>query len=233
MRDRLGEVADIDRLEVALGRDHRKERQARHRGEAVGEVVLRPEDERRADDRRVGKGLADCMLAFALGSAVVGLRVSDPRRSPRLDERPRRPRARPRRRCARRRRAPAASPAEDAGRGSSTARRAFDRVADAGGVGDVGLLEPELADLRERLKEIGVARVAARDAHPDSAPEQEFADVAADEAGAAEDGDKLFRGLDHGAGAIAPRVPSIDKAGAAFPKRRRLPKLHVPRWRNW
>ena len=61
----------------------------------------------------------------------------------------------------------------------------------------IGELEAELADLAERLEEIVVARVAARDTHSNAAPEQIFADIAADEIGAAENGDKLLRRLNH------------------------------------
>ena len=45
---------------------------------------------------------------------------------------------------------------------------------------------------------VGLARVALRDPDPNAALQQEFADVAADESAAAEDGDQLFRALDHG-----------------------------------
>ena len=93
----------------------------------------------------------------------------------------------------------------------TTARRALHRVAHAVGIGDVGFLEAELSDLGERLEEIVVARIAARDADPDSAPEQEFADVAADESGAAEDGDKLFVSLDHTGGATSPSLPTLTR----------------------
>ena len=82
-------------------------------------------------------------------------------------------------------------------------------------IGDVGLLEAELADLRERLEEIIVARIAAGDAHPDAAPEEEFADVAADEAGAAEDRDKLFVSLDHGVAPIAFSFLRLTRRGGA------------------
>jgi hypothetical protein len=76
--------------------------------------------------------------------------------------------------------------------------RAPDGVANAGGVADVGFLEAELPDLPQWLKEIIVARVAGCDPDPDAAPEQIFADISADETGAAEDSDKLLISLDHG-----------------------------------
>ena len=90
-------------------------------------------------------------------------------------------------------------------------RRALDRVADAVCLGDVGLLEAELPDLRERLEEIGVAGVPARDADPHALLEQIFADVAADEAVAPENRDKLFVPLDHARGAIAPAFATLTR----------------------
>jgi hypothetical protein len=75
---------------------------------------------------------------------------------------------------------------------------AMKREPDAGGIAEIGGDGTELPDLRQRLDGIGLARVALGDADPDSALEQEFADVAADESAAAEDGYKLFRPVDHG-----------------------------------
>src|SRR5438067_7470680 len=75
----------------------------------------------------------------------------------------------------------------------------LDGAADTRGVGYVGLDEAELPDLAQRLDEIGVARIARGDAHPDSAFHQELADVAADEAVAAEHRDQLIIPLDHSA----------------------------------
>ena len=60
------------------------------------------------------------------------------------------------------------------------------------------------ANPAKRLEEIGIARIAARNPHPNALLEQIFADVAADEAVAPENRDKLFVALDHGGGAIAP-----------------------------
>ena len=74
---------------------------------------------------------------------------------------------------------------------------AIDRTPDAGWLGDVRLDESELADLAQRLDEIGVARIARGDTHPDALFEQEFADVAADEAVAAENRHQLLIPLDH------------------------------------
>ena len=76
--------------------------------------------------------------------------------------------------------------------------RALDGVPDARSIRDVSLFKAELPDLAQRLDKVGAARVAARNAHPDSTLEQQFADVAADESAAAEDGYKLFVPLDHG-----------------------------------
>ena len=72
-------------------------------------------------------------------------------------------------------------------------------MTDAVTVGDVGPNEAELADLGERLDDIGLFRIALRDPDPDSALEQEFADVAADETAAAEHRHQLFIAIDHGA----------------------------------
>ena len=55
--DRLAKVADVDGLEIPLGSDDRQERQARHRREAIGQIVLGPEDKGWPDDRRGGKSL--------------------------------------------------------------------------------------------------------------------------------------------------------------------------------
>ena len=73
--DRLRQVADIDRLEAGVGRDHRQQRKARHPGEAVGELVLGPEHQARADDRRGRESGADRGLALALGAAIGRLAV--------------------------------------------------------------------------------------------------------------------------------------------------------------
>src|SRR4029079_4140280 len=60
--DRLAQVADVDRLELACCGNDRKERQPRHCGEAVGKLVLGAEDKRGADDGRAGEGLANGLL---------------------------------------------------------------------------------------------------------------------------------------------------------------------------
>src|SRR4051812_6816168 len=70
--------------------------------------------------------------------------------------------------------------------------RPVERAPDVVRIGDVGSDEAELPDRTERLDCVGAARIALRHAHSDAAPEQIFADVAADETAAAEDGDKLF-----------------------------------------
>jgi len=54
-----------------------------------------------------------------------------------------------------------------------------------------------VADRRKRLDDVGAARIALRDPDPRARREQLFSDVAADESAPAEDGDKLFRWLDH------------------------------------
>jgi hypothetical protein len=68
--DRPAEVADIDRLKSGPGRDHRQQGQARHRGEAVGESVLGPEDDARTNDGCPGEGSADRLFALPLGPAI-------------------------------------------------------------------------------------------------------------------------------------------------------------------
>ncbi len=72
----------------------------------------------------------------------------------------------------------------------------------------------DLADLAERLDEVRAARIARGDAHADTGLEQIFADVAANEAAAAEDGNQLWGEIGHGR-RDSPPVPEIDKAGAA------------------
>ena len=68
--------------------------------------------------------------------------------------------------------------------------RALDRALDRRGAGEVGDDEADLAGLPERLEEEGLARLALGDAQPRAGLEQRFADIAADEAAAAEDGDE-------------------------------------------
>ena len=72
------------------------------------------------------------------------------------------------------------------------------RKPDAGGIAEIGGDGTELPDLGQRLDGVSLARVALCDTDPDAALEQEFADVAADESAAAEDGYKLFRPVDLG-----------------------------------
>ena len=154
--DRLREVAHVDRLELALGGDDRKERQPRHRGEAVGEIVVGPEHQRRPDDRRLRECLADSRLALALGAAVAELGLGSRRsrkRGPALECRRRAPL---RRYCARHRRGPACILRPKTPTRLIDGARAFERAADAVRIGDVRLDEAELADLAQRLDEIGL-----------------------------------------------------------------------------
>ena len=107
-----------------------------------------------------GKGLADRLLAFALGPGVDGLALRGRRRSRRYGPAPR----------------PAVARglgdvpravdmdgvhvlSNDAGEVDHRAG-ALDRPRDAVAVGDVGADEAELADLAERLDVVGVARLA-------------------------------------------------------------------------
>ena len=190
--DRLAQVANIDRLEIALARNDGKNRKVRHGCKAVGEFVLWPEDQRRTDDRRPGKYCSDGRLSFGLGPAVsrLGLQTGANRRD--MDQRlsAKLPR----------------SFGNIAGAidmdllhfGSEHAAevhdraRAMDRAADALSIGDVRYFEAELADLAERLDDIGLARIALGNPHPHTAAEQEFADIAADKSAAAEQGYELF-----------------------------------------
>jgi hypothetical protein len=76
--------------------------------------------------------------------------------------------------------------------------RAVDGAPDTVAIGDVRYLETELSHLTERLNDIGLAGIALGDAHPDTAAEQEFADIAADKSAAAKEGYKFFRPVNHG-----------------------------------
>jgi hypothetical protein len=90
----------------------------------------------------------------------------------------------------------------------------LDRVPDAVEVRDVGIFEAEPTNLAERLDEVGVAPVAARNAHPDAGLEEPLADVAADKARSAEYCDKLFGWLDHRS-RTSPLVPRLTRRGGA------------------
>src|SRR5829696_9941300 len=154
------------------------------------ELVFRAEHDRRADDRRVGEGAAHGLLPFALRAGVNRLAFCV--RADRRDM--------------------------DEGLGSAVAsgfgdvaralhmdsvhvlertrevdHRAcpLDGPADALPVRSLGADEPELADLAQRLDVVGVARLASDDPRPRLGLEQSFADVAADEAAAAEHGYEL------------------------------------------
>ena len=71
---RIGDIADIDRLEAGLAAaDQRQEgREARHLGEAVEEIVLGPEDDAGAQDDGLGELLAHHRLALGLGPGIEG-----------------------------------------------------------------------------------------------------------------------------------------------------------------
>jgi hypothetical protein len=68
-------------------------------------------------------------------------------------------------------------------------------MADGVAIGHVGADEPELANLAERLDEVGVARLAGDDPGARAGLEQLLANVAADEAAAAENRHEL--GIEH------------------------------------
>jgi len=73
-----------------------------------------------------------------------------------------------------------------------------ERVSDGIAISDVGPDETELADLSQRLDDIGLPRIALRNADPDTPLEEGLADITANESAAAENRYKLFRSLDHG-----------------------------------
>ena len=75
------------------------------------------------------------------------------------------------------------------------------------GRGQIGGDEGDLADPAQRLEEPGAARIALGDAQADPGLEQDFADVAADETAAAEDGDQAWGWVDHGGRSLAPSLP--------------------------
>ena len=69
--DRLGDVADIDRLEAGLGAGERQHRQhAGERSEAVEEAVAGPEDHRGAQDHRLRHRGPDRRLGLGLGARI-------------------------------------------------------------------------------------------------------------------------------------------------------------------
>src|SRR5690349_21752854 len=74
-----------------------------------------------------------------------------------------------------------------------------DRPLDRPGIAHVGLDESDLPDLAQRLQEIGLARIALRNAEPHTRPGKRVAGIAADESAAAEHGDDLAVALEsHG-----------------------------------
>ena len=70
--DRIGDIADINRLKPGFApadqRQHRRHR--RHRGKAVEELVLRAEHDRGTQDRDGRKSVAHGLLAGRLGSGI-------------------------------------------------------------------------------------------------------------------------------------------------------------------
>ena len=197
-RDRPAEVADEQRLEARLGRDHRLEQEAGHCREAVGELVLGAEHHARADDRRGWKAGADHLLAQPLGAAIFGLRFGiGPDRAD-MDEG-----ACSRRlgRCGQLARAMGMDqlevPLERADQVDHRVR-ALDCPGDGFRPLEVGGNRRNLPDAAQRLQEPGLARMALGDAQPGAGLEQRLAHIAADEAAAAEHGDHWRRaGVPH------------------------------------
>ena len=168
--DRLAEVADIDRLEACAWR------------RSPEGTAAAPSPAKRLVSSSSGPNTSDGRTIVALGkpcgppprprpwcgrkrTATAGRRRSR-RRGPAP---PRRHRAPPRRRCARRRRGrPRILPPKTPHR-LTTARGALDRRARRCRALVMSACdEAELADLAERLDEIGVARIARGDADPDA-----------------------------------------------------------------
>ncbi len=195
--DGPGNILDIDGLKAPLGRDHRKHGQPREPGEAIGEIVLGPENDRRANDGGVRIGGTHRQVTFALGAAVVGLAIGIGADRGNMHER-----------------AGACVPrslgnvlrAVHMGRMKRAAERADEvddrrrilhRLPDGIGIRHVGADPPPLADRRQRVQEISASWIAACDPDPGLVPEQLFADIAADEAAAAEHRDDAIIGVDH------------------------------------
>ena len=193
--DRLGDVADEDRLEARLRTgqgQHREE--AREVREAVEEAVARSEDQRGAEDHRVGaggehRGLA---LGFGPGIARLGVRVGPDRRD--VDHRGagpgRRPRDLTRAVGLQAREALGSGLLEDADEVDHYVR-ARDRPRDRIRVAQVRLHGDDLPDLSERLKEQGEVGPADGDANAVAALGQSPDHVPSEKAGAAEDRDQL------------------------------------------
>ena len=241
LRDRLAEVGGIDRLQLPAAADHRHDRQQpRHAGEAVDEIVLRPEHDRGPHDGRAGKGLAHRQLAFALacGRSGLALGIGADRRD--VDQRPRRrPRPPPRRRCA----APSTWTAWKLPLRMPT--RLITASAPATAARDLrrrrvmsartNWIWPSAA---QRLQEEGAARLALGDADPRAGLEQRLRDIAAEEAAAAEQGDQPVRLHRHArspseCGASYARAPLACAALRALtiagppPNSRRLPRAQM------
>ena len=73
-----GHIVDIDRLEARLRAHHGQEgRKPRHARETVEELILGPENDRRAQDDRAGEMAGDQRLALGLGALIqaVGPRI--------------------------------------------------------------------------------------------------------------------------------------------------------------
>jgi hypothetical protein len=194
-RDRLGDIADIDRLElrVAAADEGQERRELRHHREAVEEAVLGAEHHRRPQDHRVRIMATHAGLARGLAARIgrVGAGIGAYRRD--MDE-PRGARGL-------------------GGGGKALGAFALDRIetlppglvedahevdddigaphglGDRRGVGDVDTHRHDLADASHRLEECGRDRVAHRHAHDIPAGRQALHDVAPDEARSAENSD--------------------------------------------
>jgi len=191
------------------------DRKPREGFELLCELVFRPEYQRRADDRRVGKSGAHRFLAFGLGAPVSrrGLQARADRRN--VDQRPGGTFARGFSDVAGTIDMHAAHLRAEHAAEVHHGRRAINRAPDALCIRYIGRDETELPDLAERLNDIRLFRIALRDPDPDAALEQEFAHVAADESAAAEHRDQLFRTFDHGPG-LCPSAPALTRRAAAL-----------------
>ncbi len=191
----IGDVADIDRLKPRLpAADQRQRRQvARQRGKAVEEVILGPEDQRRAQDGGAGEEVAHRRLALGLGAGIGGGRGGIGADGGNVDEAPRARRAgKARQQCraammdeveALRALLVKDAGGEDHGIGAGDGRGEQSLVAEA------GVDRRDLADIAHRPQISRAAGMAADRGHDRAPPGETLDDVAADEAGAADDGD--------------------------------------------
>ena len=190
----LGHVLDVDRLEAGLRSDQRQDgHEAGHGAQTVEEAVVGAEDDRGTQDDGVGEGPAHRRLAAPLGGGIeaVAPRVGadggdvDEAGDPFLGADPGDPAGAF---VHHRLEGLPAGLGHDAdavddrrGPGDGSARRGL--------VADVGLDRLDLADHPVGADEVRLVRPAHRHPHPPAGPRHALGDLAADEAGPAEDRD--------------------------------------------